>query len=87
MTIYASGRNNPPTPIDFRKKIGLRTGISDNSSLHVCLSLRASVRAEATRMGMTKSMDEDIYQKHVAMSIFHCGNFIQTLGTTERVHN
>ena len=38
-------------------------------------------------MGITKTMDEDIYQKHVAMSIFYCGNFIQTLGTTERVHN
>ena len=38
-------------------------------------------------MGITKTMDEDMYQKHVAMSIFHCGNFIQTLGTTKRVHN
>ena len=38
-------------------------------------------------MGITKTMDEDIYQKHVAMSIFYCGNFIQTLGTTERVYN
>ena len=82
-----SGRKNPPTLIDFRPKLGLRTGISDNSSLHFCLSLRASARAEATRMGITKTMDEDIYQKHVAMSIFYCGNFIQTLGTTERVHN
>ena len=38
-------------------------------------------------MGITKTMDEDMYQKYVAMSISNCGNFIQTLGTTERVHN
>ena len=38
-------------------------------------------------MGITKTMGEDVDQKHVAMSMFYCGNFIQTLGTTERVHN
>ena len=83
--IYASGRNNSPTLIGFRPEFNLRTGISDIFSLHFCLSLRASARAEATRIGITKTMDQDMYQKHVAMYISNCGNFIQTLGTTERV--
>ena len=74
----------PPHPsLIFVQNLIWGTGFLIMSVCIFCFSLGASARSEAIRTGTTKTMDEDMPYKHVAMSIL----LIETLGTTERVHN